>query len=135
SPGRILYTARIRVKSWKWTFGQPLDPATNDNAMSKNKDRKRVDAKQSLAKAPLDQEVERLIQKGRLKDAVKQAKMCYHEESTPAHHRLLERAYFLRAQQLHREAMPTAAAEVAQHLLDFGVTDPDLPAELVPLLL
>ncbi len=31
--------------------------------------------------------------------------------------------------------MPSSAAEVAQHLLEFGVTDPGLPAELVPLLL
>lgn len=103
--------------------------------MSKNKDRKRAGSKQALPGGSLRQEVERLIQKGWLKDAVKQAKMCYRQESTPENHRLLERAYFLRAQELHREAIPESAAEVARHLLDFGVTDPDLPAELAPLLL
>ncbi|MBV8315628.1 MAG: hypothetical protein JOZ53_11880, partial [Planctomycetaceae bacterium] len=72
------------------------------------------------------QEAERLIAKGRLKDAVKQAKLCFRQESTPENHRLLERAYFLRAQQLHRDAMPTSAVEVAQHLIDFGITDPAL---------
>ncbi|SIO36923.1 hypothetical protein SAMN05444166_4152 [Singulisphaera sp. GP187] len=103
--------------------------------MSKHKDRKRVEMKPGFTKRSPAQEVEHLIQKGRLKDAVKQAKLCYRDESTPENHRLLERAYFLRAQQLHREAMPTSAAEVAQHLLEFGVTDPGLPADLVPLLL
>lgn len=72
------------------------------------------------------QEAERLIAKGRLKDAVKQAKLCFRQEGTPENHRLLERAYFLRAQQLHRDAMPTSAVEVAQHLIDFGITDPAL---------
>ena len=45
-------------------------------------------------------EVDRLIQKERFKDAVKQAKLCYKQESTPENHQLLERAYFLRARQL-----------------------------------
>ena len=103
--------------------------------MSKSKDRKRAETKQALPDGSLRLEVERLIQKGRFKDAVKQAKMCYRDAGTPENHLLLERAYFLRAQQLHREAMPTSAVEVAHHLLDFGVTDPSLPAELVPLLL
>lgn len=81
------------------------------------------------------QEVERLIEKGRLKDAVKQAKLCWRAEATPENHRLLERAYLLRADQLRRGAMPTAAQEVAGHLLEFGVTDPTLLREAVQLLL
>ncbi|AGA24595.1 tetratricopeptide repeat protein [Singulisphaera acidiphila] len=103
--------------------------------MSKHKDRKRAETKQAPAQGSPRQEVERLIRKGWFKDAVKQAKLCYRNESTPENHHLLERAYFLRAQQLHREAMPTSAVEVTQHLLEFGVTDPDLPSQLVPLLL
>ncbi len=102
--------------------------------MSK-KDHKRADVK--TAPAPgggLRAEVENLIRKERYKDAVKQAKMCFREQGTADHHRLLERAYFLRARQLHQSGMPSSAAEVAQHLLEFGVTDPDLPAELAPLL-
>ena len=74
----------------------------------------------------LRQEVERLIAKDRLKDAVKEAKLCFRADATPENHHLLERAYFLRADQLRLKAMPTAAQEVAHHLLDFGVTDPAL---------
>ena len=55
------------------------------------------------------EEVERLIQKERFKDAVKQAKLCYKEENTPENHRLLERAYFLRARQLVQLGMPDSA--------------------------
>lgn len=101
--------------------------------MSRQPDRKR-DQKERVA-GPSAQEVERLIQKGWLKDAVKQAKLVYRDATTPENHCLLERAYFLRAEELHRASMPTSAAEVAQHLLDFGVTDPALPAKLAPLLL
>ncbi len=43
------------------------------------------------------QEVEKFIQKERLKDAVKQAKLLFKDESTPDNHRVLEKAYFLRA--------------------------------------
>lgn len=99
---------------------------------SKNKSKKRQNVPSS---GGLRHEVERLIAKDRLKDAVKQAKLCYREESTPEHHRLLERAYLLRADQLRRNAMPTAAQEVAQHLLDFGITDPALVEEAARLFL
>jgi tetratricopeptide (TPR) repeat protein len=81
------------------------------------------------------QEVERLIAKLQLKDAVHAAKLCYKDESTPEHHRLLERAYLLRCDQLRRGGMPAAAQEVAQHLLDFGVTDPALVEQAAALLM
>jgi tetratricopeptide (TPR) repeat protein len=80
------------------------------------------------------QEVERLIAKLRLKDAVHEAKLCYKSEGTPENHRLLERAYMLRALQLHRNGMPEGAREVTQHLIDFGVTDPELVEETARLL-
>ena len=67
-------------------------------------------------------EAERLIEKERYKDAVKQAKLCFKEAGTPENHRLLECAYFLRARQLLQQGMRSSAVEVAQHLLDFGVT-------------
>ncbi|MGP0065449.1 MAG: hypothetical protein ACLQGP_17830, partial [Isosphaeraceae bacterium] len=50
--------------------------------------------------AALRVETERLIAKEWYKDAVKQAKLTFKEEATPENHRLLERAYFLRARQL-----------------------------------
>ena len=63
--------------------------------------------------APSRDETENLIRKGRFKDAVKQAKLCYKEENTAENHRLLERAYFLRARQLYQLGMSASAIEVA----------------------
>ena len=79
-------------------------------------------------------EIERLIAKERYKDAVKQAKLAHKEAATPENHRLLERAYFLRARQLVQQGMRSSAIEVAQHLIDFGVTAAESPEELVRLL-
>src|SRR5579864_59449 len=80
-------------------------------------------------------EVERLIEKGRLKEAVKQAKMCYRQQTTPEHHQLLERAYLLRADQLYQTGLTDSAQEVAQHLLYCGVTDPALMEDAARLFL
>src|SRR5580658_8418192 len=81
------------------------------------------------------QEVDRLIAKGWYKDAIKQAKLLHRAEPTPEHHRLLERAYLLRAQQLRDGGMPKAAQEVAGQLLDFKITDPELTEPAAALLL
>ena len=80
-------------------------------------------------------EVEKLIQKERLKDAVKQAKLLFKDESTPENHRLLENAYFLRARQLLELRMPESAIEVARHLLEFGLTSTEWADEFVRLLI
>ena len=80
-------------------------------------------------------ELDRLIHKERFKDAVKQAKLCFKQEGSPENHRLLERAYFLRARQLVQEGMPASAVEVARHLLDFGVTPSDWVDDLISLLI
>ena len=53
------------------------------------------------------------------------------EWSTASRHRLLERAYFLRARQLVQLGMRESAAEVAGHLLEFGVTGSEGLEELV----
>ncbi len=82
----------------------------------------------------LRDEAERLIAKEWYKDAVKQAKLTYKEAATPDNHRLLERAYFLRARQLMQQGMRASAVEVAGHLLEFGVTGSDAPEELIRLL-
>ena len=81
------------------------------------------------------QEVEKLIEKDRLKDAVKAAKLCFKDESTPENHRLLERAYFLRARQLLRLGMADSAIEVARHLLEFGLTSDEWADDFVRLLM
>jgi hypothetical protein len=83
---------------------------------------------------PIGAEIERQIQKGHFKDAVKQAKLLHKRENTPETRRLLERAYFLRADQLFALGMHTSAAQVARHLLDFGVTASDGLTELTRLL-
>ena len=83
----------------------------------------------------LRDEVDRLIAKGWFKDAIKQAKICQRDHPSPEHHRLLERTHLLRAQELHAGGMATAAREVVGHLLNLGVTDPDLNEPLAALLL
>ena len=80
-------------------------------------------------------EVEKLIAKDRLKEAVKAAKLCFKENGTPENHRLLERAYFLRARQLLTLGMPDSAIEVAGHLLEFGLTSNEWTEEFVRLLM
>ena len=80
-------------------------------------------------------EVERLLEKERFKEAVKQAKLCYSEESTPENHRLLERAYYLRARQLIEFGMSSSAVEVARHLLEFGVTGGECVDQIVRVLM
>ena len=103
--------------------------------MGQKNNQKRSESKAAGGGLSPRAEVERLIEKERFKDAVKQGKMCYRQDGTPENHRLLEKAYFLRARQLHADGLCTAAAEVAHHLLDFGVTDPELAAKLAPLLI
>ena len=83
----------------------------------------------------LKAELDRLIAKERFKDAVKQAKLCYKQESTLENHKLLEWAYFLRARQLVQLGMSASAIEVAGHLLDFGVTASDWVDEFIKLLM
>ena len=90
---------------------------------SKNKHQ---ELRTKAAAGSLAHEVEQLLEKGRFKDAVKQAKLCVKEAATPETHHLLERAYLLRANQLRQDGMPTAALEVAEHLCHFGITDPAL---------
>ena len=80
-------------------------------------------------------ETEALIQKGRFKDAVKQAKIALKEENTPENRRLLERVYFLRARQLHQLGMRASAIEVAGHLLEFGVNSSEWTEEFIRLLM
>jgi tetratricopeptide (TPR) repeat protein len=81
------------------------------------------------------QEVEKLIDKDRLKDAVKAAKLCFKDDGTPENHRLLERVYFLRARQLLRLGMPDSAVEVTGHLLEFGFTSDEWADDFVSFLM
>ena len=90
----------------------------------------------SLASAgSIRQEVEKLIEKDRLKDAVKAAKLCFKDDGSPDNHRLLERAYFLRCRQLLKLGMAESAIEVAGHLLEFGLTSDEWADDFVRLLM
>ena len=68
------------------------------------------------------QEVERLIEKRRLKDAYKQAKVLFQQDAGAENRRLLERTYLLRIEDLSRGGMPQVAAEVAKNFIDFLTT-------------
>jgi tetratricopeptide (TPR) repeat protein len=102
--------------------------------MSRKQDSRRSAAAHTQPRGALA-ELERMFQKEHYKDAVKQAKLVYKEAATPENHRLLEKAYLRRAEQLHRSGMTTSAIEVAGHLLEFGVTDPTLVDAFAPLLM
>jgi tetratricopeptide (TPR) repeat protein len=80
-------------------------------------------------------ELERQFRKQQYKDAVKQAKLIYKAQANAENHKLLERAYRLRADQLYRSGMIGSAIEVAGHLLVFGVTDVSLIEEFAALLM
>jgi hypothetical protein len=90
----------------------------------------RTEGRTKGATSNLRSEAERSIQKGRYKDAVKQAQKCYREEATPENHWLLERAYFHRARELWQRGLESSAVEVAERLLAFGVTRTDFPEQL-----
>jgi hypothetical protein len=91
-----------------------------------SKRRRRADASRPASVSSLREEIDRLIARGRFKDAVKQAKIYHRDKPTEESHRLLERAYFERLRQLHQDGMANSAREVAEHLLEFQVTDPAL---------
>ena len=76
--------------------------------------------------AELAQRAERSLQKLDFKQAYKDAKICYQQDPTPAHRELLERTWFQRAMALHRAGLGSESRELAQGLLDFGVTQPEV---------
>lgn len=79
-------------------------------------------------------QVELLIEKGKAKEAFKEAKNYFHLDASPEHRQLVERTYLLRIQALIRDGMVSAGREVATSMLEFGVRDPELLREVVHLL-
>ena len=75
-------------------------------------------------------EVERLIAKGRYKEALKQAKIAHKRSGSAADRLTVERMYGLRAGQLVRAGMLDSAREVVDNLLAFGVTAGGWSADL-----
>ncbi|HUY34822.1 MAG TPA: hypothetical protein VMV69_18900 [Pirellulales bacterium] len=78
--------------------------------------------------------IERLIEKKRIKEAYKQAKLCFHQDASPENRRLVERIYLLRIQELVRGGSLDVGKEVARSFLEFGVTDAGLLPEFLSVL-
>ena len=91
-----------------------------------SRNKRKAGRKPAVAPRQPGEEVTFLLDRERYKEAIKQAKLHHRATNTPESHRLLEQAYYLRAQQLQQGGMTHAAQEVAQHLQDFGITDPEL---------
>jgi len=77
---------------------------------------------------------QRCLEKQDFKQAYKDAKVCFQQEPSEPHRRLLERAWLSRAMAQHRAGLASESRESAQGLLDFGVTDPELRQQLPDLL-
>ncbi len=75
-------------------------------------------------------EIDRLVGKGKAKEAFKQAKWFFNREPNGENHKLVEYTYICRIRELIRGGMTSAGREVALSALEFGVTDPVLLNEL-----
>jgi tetratricopeptide (TPR) repeat protein len=90
--------------------------------------------KQHLHATSLLEQVERLLAKGNCKQALKEAKFAYRQQSDDEHCRLLQRAYLARAQELHRFGLREECRAVVEDLLELRVTDPAVEQALPDLL-
>jgi hypothetical protein len=79
-------------------------------------------------------QVEQLIEKGKVKEAFKEAKLYFHREASPENRQLVERTYLHRIQALIRSGMNSAGREVSLSMLEFGVTNQSLWQEAILLL-
>ena len=80
------------------------------------------------------QQAQRSLEKGDYKQALKDAKVCYRQQPSPAARQVLERAYLARGRQLHRAGLRAESRAVAESLLDLGVTDTSVEQGLPELL-
>jgi tetratricopeptide (TPR) repeat protein len=77
----------------------------------------------------------RLLEKGDLKQALKEAKVCYRQRPGPETRQLLERAYLARGRQLCRAGLRMESRAIVQDLLDLGVTEASVERDLPELLI
>jgi len=78
----------------------------------------------------LFERAQRELAKGNVKDALKDAKVCFREDSRPEHRQLLERAYAARAEQLQKAGLNDQARAAFSELTELGITAPDVQAKL-----
>jgi len=84
--------------------------------------------------ADLFQQAERAYSRREFKQALKDARVCYRQQPSEEHHRLLQRASLARARELHGLGMREECRSVLEALLDLGVTEPSVEQELPQLL-
>jgi len=76
------------------------------------------------------QRAQRELAKGNVKEALKEAKVCFRDAPTPERRRLLEQTLAARAGQLQKAGLQDQAKDVFAELTRLGVTDPDVQAQL-----
>ena len=78
----------------------------------------------------LFERAQRELAKGNIKDALKEAKVCYRDDPRPEHRHLLERAYCARAEQLQKAGLNDQARNAFSELTELGVSSPEVQAQL-----
>lgn len=96
---------------------------------TKNKHRKK-----RVSPDPLHQ-IERLLEKGDAKQALKDAKVFHRQQPSPETRRLLERAYLARGRQLYRAGLRDECRVTLENLLELGTSDTTVQGELPKLLI
>jgi len=78
----------------------------------------------------LFERAQRELAKGNVKDALRDAKVCYREAPAPERRLLLEQAYSARIEQLQKAGLHDQAQHTFGELTELGVTAPDVQAKL-----
>jgi len=78
--------------------------------------------------------VQRNLDRGNFKKALKDARVCYRQDPTPEHRCFLEHACVARAQQLSQQGLREDCRRIVRELLDLGATEPSVQAGLPELL-
>ena len=84
--------------------------------------------------ADLMQQVQRSLEKGDFKQALKDARVWYRQQPGSEVRPLLERAYLARGRQLYRAGLQDEAQAVVENLLELGATEASVQQELPELL-
>ncbi len=79
--------------------------------------------------------VKRNLERGDFKQALKDARVCHRQNSTPEYRCFLEHAYIGRAQQLARNGLVEDSRRIVRELLDLGISEPAVKEGLPEVLL
>ena len=78
----------------------------------------------------LFERAQRELAKGNVKDALRDAKVCYREVPNAERHKFLERAYSARIEQLQQAGLHDQAGHLLAELTELGITADDVQAKL-----